>query len=172
MNYKTKQIWVFLTTAVIFFLVYVSRVFGIVREYGKEIFIDTSFWAKTMLIYIGIGVGVIIIVQILFNIGLAIFTAIKSKVESEITKEVIEIEEVIEDVFDDTEDEMDQLIKLKAGRIGYIVTGISFFAGLMIIFFGGAIGVMLNLLYISFIVGGMIESVVKLIYYKRGVSHG
>ncbi|MCK8061121.1 MULTISPECIES: hypothetical protein [unclassified Fusibacter] len=169
MNYKVKQTWTLLFTFLIIFSLYLKRVLGIYNLEGIATFENAHFWAKTMLVYIGLSIVLIIIVMVLFNIILAIGTTVKNRIDVEMgTSE----EEDINDVFDTVEDEMDRLINLKAGQIGYTFVGLGFVAGLIALTFNQPIGIMLNITFLSFMIGAILESIVKIYFYIRGVSHG
>ena len=169
MTYKEKQTWALLFSGLFVLFLYLKRVFDIYAIDGISTFNDTNFWAKTMLVYIGIGIGLTILVMILFNVFFAIGAKVKNKIDAEISG--IE-EEDIDDVFDNVEDEMDRLINLKAGQISYVVVSIGFVAGLVTLTFDLPFVIMLNIVYLSFMIGACIEGIIKLNYYKKGVSHG
>jgi hypothetical protein len=169
MNYKVKQTWALLFTSLLVISMYLKRLVEVYSRDGMVIFDNTGFWAKTMLIYIAIFVLMTIVVMILFHILVAIGAAVKNKIDGEINGS---LDNDIDDVFDDVEDEMDRLINLKAGKVSYIIVGVGFVAGLITLTFDLAFGIMLNILYLSFMLGGIMEGVIKLYLYKRGVSHG
>ncbi|MEZ4628560.1 MAG: hypothetical protein R2912_10930 [Eubacteriales bacterium] len=81
---------------------------------------DLQFWAKTILIFIGIGVVALIIIQIVFHILMAISKAVQQKLRDNEVDEA-EIERSIK--VEVAEDEMDKMIELKANRFGYTIVG-------------------------------------------------
>ena len=127
---------------------------------------DLKFWATTMLIFIGIGIGVTIIIQIVFHILLSISVAVKKTIQDHQIDDK-EIEKSIK--FEMVEDERDKLIELKSMRIGFIIAGVGFFAGLFSILFNYSPVVMLNIMFISFSVGSIFEGMAQLYFYRRGV---
>jgi len=168
MTYKEKKVWATMFSGVVIFILYIRRAVEVYRINGQEVFSDTVFWAKTMLLYIGIGVVAIIVWMIIFHILLAI----SEQVLKEVKKAQGQVVEEEEEDFYDVEDEMDRLIGLKAGQIGYVVVGIGFVSGLISLALGMAPGIMLNIVWLSFMLGSLLEGAIKLYFYKRGVSHG
>jgi hypothetical protein len=126
---------------------------------------DLQAWAGQMLIFIGAGIAGTIIIQILYHIVFAVCIAaregkcddagINKKIESSLV-----------------EDEMDKLIELKSLRVGFIMGGLGFLAGLVVLAAGGAPALMLNILFISFSAGSILEGFAKLYFYRRGVRNG
>lgn len=168
MTYKEKKVWATMFSGLVIFILYLRRAVEVYLIEGQGVFRDTVFWAKTMLLYIGIGVVAIIVWMIVFHILLAI----SDQVVKEVKKANGQVVEEEEEDFYDVEDEMDRLIGLKAGQIGYIVVGIGFVSGLISLALGMAPGIMLNIVYLSFMLGSLLEGAIKLYFYKRGVSHG
>lgn len=169
MTYKEKKVWATLFSGLVIFILYLRRAMEVYRLDGQEVFQDTVFWAKTMLLYIGISVVAIIVWMIVFHILLAISEQVVKEVHKAQGK-AVEAED--NEDFYDVEDEMDRLIGLKAGQTGYIVVGIGFVSGLISLALGMAPGIMLNIVFLSFMLGSLLEGAVKLYFYKRGVSHG
>ena len=169
MNYKVKQAWALLFTVLLVLFMYLKRVIEVYSREGITTFDNAGFWARTMLVYIGITV----VVMVLFHIMLAIGATVKNKIDDEISgSKENNLDDVIDDVFDDGEDEMDRLINLKAGQVSHIIAGVGFVAGLITLTFDLPFGIMLNILYLSFMLGGIMDEAIKLYLYKRGVSHG
>jgi hypothetical protein len=126
---------------------------------------DLRSWASTMLIFIVIGIGVSIVVQIAFHIIYSILLAVRSKIENQQSDDK-EIERTINREM--VEDERDKQIELKSMRIGFIVAGIGFVTALLSLVLEYSPVVMLNILYLSFFVGSLLEGVGQLYYYRRG----
>ncbi len=126
---------------------------------------DVAFWAKTMLIFIGIGIVANILLQILFHIALSIGIAVK---ERENDEKVINRRIAAEMV----EDEMDKLIQLKSLRVGFALAGVGFVGALFAIVFGRSVALALNIMYLSFNIGALAEGITSLHYYGKGVSNG
>jgi hypothetical protein len=127
---------------------------------------DLKFWASTMLIFIGIGIAATIIIQIIFHILLSVSIAVRKKIQDEECSDK-EIEKTIE--LEIVEDERDKLIELKSMRIGFVVAGMGFVGALVSLVLNYSPVVMLNILYISFCVGSLLEGAGQLYYYRRGV---
>jgi uncharacterized membrane protein len=126
---------------------------------------DLKPWAVTMLVFIGVGIGVTIVIQIVFHIILSIGTAVKAAIENQDTTNQ-EIDRRLKREM--VEDERDKQIELKATRIGFIVAGIGFVTALLSLVFYGSSMVMLNIMYLSFTVGSVLEGAGQLYYYRRG----
>ncbi|MBA4364424.1 MAG: hypothetical protein C0398_00240 [Coprothermobacter sp.] len=125
---------------------------------------NLKFWAGTMLVFIGIGIVVTIILQIVFHIALSIGIAVKDRAcdEKEIDKRV---EATV------IEDEMDKLIELKSSQIGFVLAGVGFVGALILLVLGYSTVVMLNVMYLSFLVGSLVEGAASLYFYGKGVSN-
>lgn len=130
---------------------------------------DLKFWAGSMLIFIGIGVVASIVIQIVFHILMSIGIAVKKKIENEQCDDK-EIEKTIGAEM--VEDEMDKLIELKSMQVGFVVAGIGFVAALVSIVAGYSAVLMLNILFLSFSGGAIIEGFAQLYFYRKGVVHG
>lgn len=126
---------------------------------------NLKFWAGTMLVFIGIGVVATIILEIVFHIALSISIAVKDRAcdEKEIDKR---IEATV------IEDEMDKLIELKSSQIGFVLAGVGFVSALILLVLGYSTVVMLNVMYLSFLVGSLVEGAASLYFYGKGVSNG
>ena len=169
MSYKVKQTWALMFTVLLVLFLYIKRVVEVYSSDGISTFDNIGFWARTMLVYIGITVVLTIVVMVLFNVFLAVGASVKNKIDGEMDGSGAND---IDDVFDDGEDEMDRLINLKAGQVSHIIAGVGFVAGLITLTFDLPSGIMLNIVYLSFMSGGIVEEAIKLYLYKRGVSHG
>ena len=115
-------------------------------------------WAGLMLTYVGIGIVVAIVIQIAFAIIYAIAIAVKAKSANAETEDK-EIERKISQEF--VEDERDKLIELKSTQVEFTIAGIGFVAGLGFMYFQGSAALMLNIMFISFQVSGIVEAVVQ-----------
>ncbi len=150
------------TAVLVVYLLYVSSSY----QAGLLANDELKPWAQIMLIFIGIGIAMAIVVQIifhiLFSIGLAVNQSIKNgdcndqDIEKNIKMEMVE-------------DEMGKLIELKSMRISYITVGVGFVASLVLLFFDYPAFIALNVLFVSFYTGGILDSFTQLYYYKRGV---
>ena len=127
---------------------------------------DLKPWAVTMLVFIGIGIAAMIVIQIVFHILLSIGIAVKKKINDESIDDK-EIEHSIEREM--VEDEMDKLIELKANKIGYSFVSFGFVVGLITLAMGIPAAVMLNLLFLGCMIGAIVEGLIQLRYYRKGV---
>lgn len=127
---------------------------------------DLKPWASTMLVFIAIGIGVTIIIQIVFHILLSISLAVQAKIENQQSDDK-DIQRSIQREM--VEDERDKQIELKSLRFGLIVAGVGFVAGLLSLVLNYSPVVMLNILYLSFAVGSLLEGAGQLYYYRKGM---
>ncbi len=130
---------------------------------------DLKSWAVMILIFIGVGVAASIVIQIVYHILLSISVAIQRKIENESTDDA-QIEKSIQAQM--VEDEMDKLIELKSMRVGFFLAGAGFIAAIVSLALNYPAVVMLNILFLSFLASGLLEGMVQLYYYRRGVRHG
>lgn len=163
MSYQEKKTLLSLVTSVMLMVSYCFYAFG---KAGMAHMNDLQFWAKTILIFIGIGVVALIIIQIVFHILMAISKAVQQKLRDNEVDEA-EIERSIK--VEVAEDEMDKMIELKANRFGYTIVGLGFVAGLIAIAFGASAVALLNILFLTSWVGSFIEGLVQIRYYRRGI---
>ncbi|HWQ21099.1 MAG TPA: hypothetical protein VN478_00015 [Clostridia bacterium] len=163
MSYQTKRTITSMVSGVLVLVAYCIHAFGRYSS-GAIADGDLKFWAGTMLVFIGIGIVATIILQIIFHIGLSIGIAVKDRAcdEKEIDKR---IEATV------IEDEMDKLIELKSSQIGFVLAGVGFVGALVLLLFGYSTVVMLNVMYLSFLVGSLMEGAASLYFYGKGVSN-
>lgn len=125
---------------------------------------NLKFWAGTMLVFIGIGAVATIILEIIFHIALSIGIAIKDRACDE-----KEIDRRIEATV--IEDEMDKLIELKSSQMGFVLAGVGFVGALILLVLGYSTVVMLNVMFLSFLVGSLVEGAASLYFYGKGVGN-
>ncbi len=113
---------------------------------------EVTFWAKTMLLFIVIGVVFSIVIQVLFHILLSM---------SEEAQRTLAIDMV--------EDEMSKLIELKAMKAGYITVGVGFVMALATYLFNSSVVALLQILFFAFALGSILEGVLQIYYYRKGV---
>lgn len=160
MSYQEKKLIASIVSGVLVLAAYCIYVFGVNLALG-----DLKNYAATMLIFIGIGVGATIIVQIIFHIAYAASLAHKSgrcddkQINSEMEANMVE-------------DEMVKLIDLKSSKVGYFIAGVGFVAGLVSLVLGAEAAVMLNIFFLSCSAGSIIEGLSGLYYYRKGVANG
>lgn len=126
---------------------------------------DLKPWANTMLIFIAIGIGATIVIQIVFHVLLSIGLAVQTTIKNQKTDDK-EIERSIKREM--VEDERDKQIELKSMRIGFVAAGVGFVAALLLLAFNGSSVTMLNILFFSFAGGSLVEGIGQLYYYRRG----
>lgn len=123
---------------------------------------NLRFFAVTMLVFIGIGGAATVVIQIVFHILMSIAIAVKEKMNDN-----QELEKTVEASF--VEDEMDKLIELKSDRFGIVFFGIGFIASLVTLVIGYPPAVMLNILFLSFMVGALVSGALSIYYYRTGI---
>ena len=126
---------------------------------------DIAAWAKLILIFIGIGVAMQIVIQILFHIVYTIGIAVK---EHDLGGEKT-IKFMRASMF---EDERDKLITLKALRIGYRCAGFGLLAALVTLAAGAAFVVVLHIAVGAAAFALLIEGCAGVFYHERGVRNG
>jgi hypothetical protein len=164
MPYQSKKTVTSMVTGVLVLAAYCIYAFG---HYSSGAIAEGNlkFWAGTMLVFIGIGVVAAIILQIIFHIALSIGIAVKDRACDE--KEIgMRIEATV------IEDEMDKLIELKSSQIGFVLSGVGFVSALILLVLGYSAVVMLNVMFLSYLVGSLMEGAASLYFYGKGVSNG
>lgn len=167
MSYHEKKTIVSILSGILLLTAYCIFTFNKVQS-GMVDPDDIKYWATIILIFIGIGVVATIVIQIVFHILLSIAIAIKEQVQNGKCNDK-EIEKTIK--LEMVEDEMDKLIGLKSMRIGFVIAGIGFITALVSLVFNYSPMVMLNIIFISFSIGSMIEGITQLYYYRRGIKN-
>lgn len=167
MSYQEKKTIVSVFTGILILAAYCIYVFG--RALPEAAADDLKFWATTMLVFIGIGIAVSIVIQIVFHTLLSVAIAVKKQmitgkcdgkeVEKTLGREMVE-------------DEMDKLIGLKSMRISFGIAGAGFVAALAALALNASAAVMMNILFISFNAGMIIEGMTQLYFYRKGVKNG
>jgi hypothetical protein len=168
MSYQERRTIVSLISGALIIAAYCIYAFGRYQA-GVVDASDLKFWAGTILTFVGIGVVVSIIIQIVFHILMSIAIAVSKKMHDEQCDDR-EIEKSIDAEM--VEDEMDKLIELKSMRVGFVIAGIGFIAALISLVLGYSAAVMLNILFLSFSGGALLEGVAQLYFYRRGVTNG
>ena len=163
MSYPEKRTVVSTVSGVLLMVAYCIYAY---TKLGFTNLTDLRPWATTMLVFIGVGIVGMIIIQIVFHILLSIGIAVNKKINNESLDDK-EIEHSIEREM--VEDEMDKLIELKANKIGYSFVGFGFVAGLLTLAFGLPAAIMLNILFLSCMLGSIVEGLIQLHYYRKGV---
>lgn len=165
MSYQEKRTLASITSGALILVAYClysfnpARLASIAAESLKP-------WATTMLVFIGIGIGFTIIIQIVFHILLSISIAIREKMQN-MQADDKDIEKNIKSEM--VEDERDKMIELKSNRIGFGLAGFGFIAALLSLVFNYSPVVMLNILFISFSFGSICEGFTQLYFYRKGI---
>jgi hypothetical protein len=165
MSYQEKKIIASILSGMVILASYCIYAFGKYQA-GLVTPGDLKFWASTMLIFIGIGIVVTIAIMLVFQIMLSIAIAVKEKIRDENFDEKL-IEKTIK--VEMVEDEMDKLIELKSSKVGYAFSGIGLVAGLLSLVFNYAPMVMLNIIFLSFSGGSIVEGFTQLYFYRKGI---
>lgn len=168
MSYQEKRTIVNILSGALLLAAYCIYAFGRYQAGAVEAG-DLKFWAGTILIFIAIGIVATIIIQIVFHILMSIGITVQKKIHNEQVSDR-EIEKSIN--FDMIEDEMDKLIELKSMRIGYGFAGVGFIAGMVALVLDYSTAVMLNILFLSFSCGSLLEGFTQLYFYRRGIANG
>jgi hypothetical protein len=168
MSYQEKRTIVSIVTGLLILSAYVVYTYTRFQA-GLVIEGDLKFWAGAMLLFIAIGVGATIIIQIVFHILLSIAIAVQAKIKDENCDDK-EIEKTIE--LEMVSDEMDKLIELKSSMVGFVVAGIGFVSALIMLVLNYSPVVMLNVMFASFYLGSLLEGFTQLYFYRRGIRHG
>ncbi len=167
MSYQEKRTIANILTGAVILISYCIYAFGKYQTGGVESG-DIEFWASTMLIFIGIGIVVAIIVQIVFHVLLSVSIAVQKKIQDANFDEN-EIEKSINAEM--VEDEMGKLIGLKSERVGYVTIGTGFVLALFAIVFNYSTVIFLNIIFISFSLGSILEGFMNLYYFRRGAHN-
>ena len=168
MSYQEKRIIVSIITGLLILGSYFSYTYG-KYQLGVIAADDMKFWAGTILMFVGIGIVAAIVIQIIFHILLSVAIAVGEKVRYESCNDQ-EIEKTIEAEM--VTDEMDKLIKLKSTRIGFAIAGSGFIAALLSQILDYSPAVMINIMFVAFSAGSILEGAAQLYYYRRGVRNG
>ena len=129
---------------------------------------DMKFWATAILMFIGIGIAAMIVIQIVFHILLAIAKAIQEQVRNGKCDDN-GLERSIE--LDMVEDEMDKLISLKSMQVGFAIAARDLSRRWLPLVLGSSPAVMLNILFASFFLGSLCEGAAQLFFYWQGVKN-
>ncbi len=168
MSYQERRTIVSFVSGAGVLAAYCIYAFGRVQA-GLAAVDDLKFWAVAMLTFIGIGVVVSIIIQIVYHIVLSIAIAARRKIQDESCTDK-DIEKRIKAEM--VEDEMDKLIELKANQVGFVVAGIGLVAGLVSLLLNAPLAVMLNIIFLSFLGGSPLSGIAQIFYYRWGVRNG
>ncbi len=170
MNYQEKKTITSIISWVLILATY--SIYGISKyqEVGANLLNNLNFWAITMLLFIGGGVVVAIIIQIIFHIILNVANEVAKEVSNKLRKEGKK-ETYEEFEIEEFEDEMDKLIALKASRNSFVLVSIGFIASLISLYIKMPPAIMLNIIFISFILGVLFADFSQLYFYRKGIRN-
>ncbi len=156
MSYQQKKVLVTVFTGIALFYSYCTL---ILSQYNIETNSnDLRFWANSMLLFIGISIVINIVVLIVFHILLSVSIAIKEGDDKGVDKKIKQ--EMVED-------ERDHLFSLKSLRVGYFITGVGIVMGLFSLIFNYSPAIMLNIIFLSCMLGSILEGVVQFYLYSK-----
>ena len=160
MSFGTKRILVGMGVGTVMLVVYLIFALGTNAPAPDDI----KAWALAMLIFIGIAVVAVIVLEILFHIAYSIGIAAKQHRQGN---------EKIERIISVTiaEDERDKQIYLMAARIGYRVSGVGLLLVLVAFAFGIPMVFALHLMIAAFFLGCFAEGVASIVYHEKGIQH-
>ncbi|NLT11979.1 MAG: hypothetical protein GXY06_06185 [Clostridiaceae bacterium] len=168
MSYSEKRTIVSILVGIVVLASYCFYVYGKVKA-GVAESDNIKFWAGAMLIFVGIGIISSIIIQIVFHILLSMSMAVREQIATG-QSDGKKIEKMIASEM--VTDEMDKLVELKSLRVGFAIAGVGFMTALIFAYLGHSPAVMLNIMFVSFSVGSIIEGFSTIFYYRRGVTRG
>lgn len=172
MSYQERRTVVSLICGIAIIAAYCIYAFGRYRA-GLVAEGDLKFWAGAILTFVGIGIVASIVIQIIFHILMSIGIGVRMGAQMKIRDEQIDDQKIEKSIRAEmVEDEMDRLIELKSLRVGFAIAGIGFIAGLIALLLGSSAAVMLNIFFLSAAGGAVLEGVVQLYYYRRGLVNG
>ena len=163
MSYQEKRTLTIIITMSIVFVAYCLYAFS-----TYQIQDDIRVWARIMLIFMGIGAIATIIIQIIFHVLFAVGIAVKEAIHNHEIEES-KIGDEIRGAM--VEDERDKLIELKSRQAGFITSGVGFMAALIVLAIGILPVVAVNIIFASFFIGSIVEGIVNIIFYRRGIVY-
>lgn len=163
MAYKEKRTITSIVTGMAVLAAYCVYSFGYtIHASGTDAILKQR--AGTMLVFIGIAIVAMIVIQILFHILYSISLAVATQMKTGSCDDK-EIEKMI--ALDVIEDERDKIIELKSLRVGFLCAGMGFIASLGWAVMGGNPVYMLDIIFIGFSLGSITEGSTSLYYYSR-----
>ncbi|MBS4062740.1 MAG: hypothetical protein KG029_20260 [Bacteroidetes bacterium] len=149
MDIKEKRILVSLLSSVLVILFYWWYVYSNYIADNPDILNDFKFWGTSFIILIPVAIGIQIVIQIIF----AIITHILNKGEE----------------IDPIDDERDKLIELKAIKVSHYLFILGFVLAMGTLAMGMQPWVMFVVLISSGFVASMVNEILRLYYYRKGV---
>jgi Na+-transporting methylmalonyl-CoA/oxaloacetate decarboxylase gamma subunit len=171
MSYQEKRIVASLVTGIFVMVTYC--LYGIARyqALGNSLLNNLKFWATAMLIVMGLGIVVMILIQILLHIVLAVANEVKKEISKKLPcdKKIVSSDE---SEITYLEDEMDKLIALKSSNYSFGILGFGFVAGLVSLYYQLPPAIMLNAVFLSFMLASLVEGCLQLRFYRKGIYNG
>ncbi|MFC3491223.1 hypothetical protein [Glycomyces rhizosphaerae] len=161
MSYKSRRTLVSMIAGTALLAAYAAYAIDRARA-GTE---SLGTWALTILVFLGISIAALIIVQILFHIAMAATLAVKDQGRNPGQPER-DLDAAM------VEDEMDRLIALRSTRINYACVSIGIGIALAAIAFGAPAAIGLHVLLAALVIGSLAAGAAEIIDYERGVRHG
>jgi len=161
MTYNSKKNIVSMAAGILFIAVYILYA----RMGSAPAAEDLAGWAKLMLVFIGIGAGAQIAIQILFHIGFAVGIAAKERMQGRKPEE--NVERLVKSSM--VEDERDKLIEHKSNRVGHYFSGLGLVAALFALAFGAAALTALHILLGCAFFGNIVGGGVSVYFHESGV---
>ena len=167
MSFKSRKMIASMAAALALIIIYIIYALG-GRAPATD---DLKAWGLAMLIFIGISVVVMIVIQILFHITFAIGIAVKEGIAVKGGKRD---DKKLRRLFNSetVEDERDKFVELKSARIGHIIAGAGFIAALISLVTGNSALVAIHIVFGSFFIGSGAEGIAGVWLYERGVRNG
>ncbi len=164
MSYKEKQI---IMSILIGLGIVGSYIIFALKQYHAGIFgpEDYRLWAVAILKFIGAGVMLEIIGQIVFHIFLAIGIAVREKIRNQ-DMDDRDIEKNIKAQM--VEDERDKLISMKSEMIVQVIMVLGFIAGLVTLAAGYTPLLMIHFVLGAFVLGNTAGSIIRIVKYRMG----
>ena len=158
MSFGSKRTFSSLAAGVVLYAAYI--VYALSRRAPEAD--NLKSWAIVMLVFIGVGIVLVIIIQILFHIVSAIGISVKNSEK--------DVDRIISSSM--VEDERDKLISLKSAHIGYFFAGCGYVAALAALALGVKTLYALHFMLGSFGAASIIEGILSIYYYEKGIRNG
>jgi len=166
MGFKTKRTIMMLLVGIVATVIYIMFALGAKAPATADI----SAWAILILKFIGIGIGATIVLQIIFHMAYSIGVSVKEGIKKEMNGEELDDKEIERHINATVvEDEMDKAVASKASHFGSSCVGIGFIIALFVLANGLPIIWALHIQLGAVVAGGLLEGVVSIFLYERGV---
>lgn len=163
MTYKSQQTLTTMATSIALAAGYAAFVLQTSRP-EQDALSQLKMRAGHLLLFIGIGIAAMIVIQILFHIAYSAGVALKER-----HADGQQVERLVHSAM--VEDEMHRLIGLKAARVEYLVAGISFLAALAALYLGAAPVLALHIAAAGFLLGSLAGGGFSIYSYEKGIHN-